>query len=74
MLLNVILRVDREISMSLSVYDVVVPTMVHGLNVLDSFLDHAQTLERSKQMSPGAVLEARLAPDMLTFGEQFGVC
>ena len=59
--------------MSLAVYDVIVPTMLHGLYVLDNFLDHAQTLERSKRMDPGTVLEARLAPDMLTFGEQFSV-
>jgi uncharacterized protein len=58
---------------SLAVYDVIVPTMLHGLYVLDNFLDHAQTLERSKRMDPGTVLEARLAPDMLTFGEQFSV-
>jgi uncharacterized protein len=63
----------REVGMSLAVYDVIVPTMLHGLYVLDNFLDHAQTLERSKRMDPGTVLEARLAPDMLTFGEQFSV-
>ena len=57
--------------MSLAVYDVIVPTMLHGLYVLDNFLDHAQALERSKRMDPGTVLAARLAPDMLTFGEQF---
>jgi hypothetical protein len=58
---------------SLAVYDVIVPTMLHGLYVLDNFLDHAQTLERSRRMDPGTVLEARLAPDMLAFGEQFSV-
>jgi hypothetical protein len=58
---------------SLAVYDVIVPTMLHGLYVLDNFLDHAQALERSKRMDPGTVLAARLAPDMLTFGEQFSV-
>jgi hypothetical protein len=71
--LNVILRRTREVGVSLAVYDVIVPTMLHGLYVLDNFLDHAQTLERSKRMDPGTVLEARLAPDMLTFGEQFSV-
>src|SRR5580698_6013145 len=63
----------REVGVSLAVYDVIVPTMLHGLYVLDNFLDHAQALERSKRMDPGTVLAARLAPDMLTFGEQFSV-
>jgi hypothetical protein len=58
---------------SLAVYDVIVPKMLHGLYVLNNFLDHAQTLERSKWMDPGTVPGARLAPDMLTFGEQFSV-
>jgi uncharacterized protein len=41
--------------------------------VMDGYLDHAQKLERSNSLEPGSVLTAKLAPDMLTFGEQFSV-
>ncbi|MCP1743752.1 hypothetical protein J2R73_006470 [Bradyrhizobium japonicum] len=30
-----------EFDVSLSVYDVTIPVMVHGLNVMDDYLDHA---------------------------------
>ncbi|MDQ8727554.1 DUF1993 family protein [Bradyrhizobium sp. LHD-71] len=59
--------------MSLSVYDITVPVMVHGLNVMDDYLDHAQALERTKGFRPGRILDERLAPDMLTFGEQVSI-
>jgi len=58
---------------SFSVYDITVPVMVQGLNVMDDYLDHAQVLERTKGFEPGRILGERLAPDMLTFGEQFSV-
>jgi len=47
--------------------------MLHGVTVMGNYLDQAQKLERAKSLDPGSVLSARLAPDMLTFGEQFGV-
>ena len=59
--------------MSFSVYEITVPVMVRGLNVLDTYLDHAEELERSEGSEPSTVLDARLAPNMLTFGEQFSV-
>ncbi len=59
--------------MPFSVYDITVPVMVHGLNVMDDYLDHAQALERIKGFEAGRILGERLAPDMLTFGEQFSV-
>jgi hypothetical protein len=62
-----------EVGVSFSVYDITVPVMVHGLNVMDDYLDHAQTLERTKGLEPGSVLGERLAADMRTFGEQFSV-
>jgi hypothetical protein len=58
---------------SFSVYEITVPVMVHGLNVLDTYLDFAETLERKEGIETGMVLEARLAPDMLTFGQQVSV-
>jgi hypothetical protein len=62
-----------EAGVSFSVYDITVLVMVHGLNVMDDYLDHAQALERTKGLKPGSVLVERLSPDMLTFGEQFSV-
>ena len=59
--------------MSFSVYDITVPVMMHGLNVMDDYLDHAQALEHTEGFEPGRILAERLAPDMLTFGEQFAV-
>lgn len=59
--------------MSFSVYEITVPVMAHGLNVMDNYLDHAKALERSKGFASGRILGERLAPDMLTFGEQFSV-
>ena len=59
--------------MSFSVYDITVPVMVHGLNVMDKYLDDAKALERFKGFEAGAILGERLAPDMITFGEQFSV-
>ena len=47
--------------------------MVHGLNVMDDYLDDAQALERSRTFASGRILTEGLAPDMLTFGEQFSV-
>jgi hypothetical protein len=40
---------------------------------MDDYLDHAQALERTKGFEPGRILTERLAPDMVTFGEQFSV-
>src|SRR3954470_13303874 len=62
-----------EFDVSLSVYDITVPVMVHGLNVMDDYLDHAQALERTRGYEPGRILGERLASDMLSFGEQFSV-
>ncbi|MBR0821104.1 DUF1993 family protein [Bradyrhizobium liaoningense] len=62
-----------EFGVSFSIYEITVPVMVHGLNVMDDYLDHAQALERTKGVEPGRILRERLVPDMLTFGEQFSV-
>ena len=48
--------------MSFSVYDITVPVMVHGLNVMDDYLDHAQALERTKGLSLGASLASGSRP------------
>jgi len=59
--------------MTFSVFDTVIPGMAHGFAVLDTYLDHGKALEQEKGLQSGEVLRARLAPDMLTFGEQFSV-
>lgn len=47
--------------------------MLHGLSVLDDYLDHAQALERAIGLTPGEVLQARLTSNMLSFGEQSSI-
>jgi uncharacterized protein len=56
-----------------SVYDVTVPVMSHGLNVLDDYLEYARSLAAGRGQPVSTVLEARLAPDMLSFAEQISV-
>jgi hypothetical protein len=59
--------------MSFSVFEIIVPGMLHGLNVLDDYVGYAAQFAESTGRSPEDVLSARLAPDMLTFAEQIGV-
>jgi uncharacterized protein len=56
-----------------SVYEAVVPVMIHGLGVMGDYIGHAEKLAAAKQMSVAEVLAARLAPDMLTLAEQISV-
>ena len=62
-----------ELDVSFSVYDITVPVMVHGLDVMDDYLDHAHAFECMRGLEPGTILGERLASDMLSFGEQFSV-
>ena len=59
--------------MTFSVFDAVIPGMAHGFVVLDTYLDHGKAFEEARGLQSGEVLRARLAPDMLSFGEQFSV-
>src|SRR5215468_104683 len=59
--------------MSLSAYEVTIPTMLRGLDVLDHYLDEASKLPASHDKSITDVLGARLAPDMLNFAEQINI-
>jgi hypothetical protein len=47
--------------------------MTHGLNVLDDYVGYAQAFAEKEGRQPEEVFGARLAPDMLTFGEQISV-
>jgi uncharacterized protein len=62
-----------EVVVSFSVHEITVPLIVQGLMVMDDYLDHAQAFERANGLAPETVLGARLADDMLSFGEQFSV-
>lgn len=59
--------------MPFSVYEVTIPVMIHGLNVVDDYIGHAQALAETRGWPEQQVFGARLAPDMLTFGEQVAV-
>jgi hypothetical protein len=56
--------------MSLSLYEVAIPTLLHGLrqlgHVLEAGVSHAQT----RGIAPETLIQARLAPDMLPLSAQ----
>jgi hypothetical protein len=56
--------------MPLSIYEIVIPPMIHGLGVMDDYIGQAERLAAAKQVPIEEILDARLAPDMLTFEEQ----
>ena len=61
--------------MPLSTYEIVVPPMIHGLGVMDDYIGHAEKLAEARQLPVENVLNARLAPDMLSLEEQIqAVC
>jgi hypothetical protein len=51
-------------------YELTVPTFLRGFAVLSSYLEKAEEFARAKGLEPGEVIQARLAPDMLTFAGQ----
>ena len=51
-----------EVSVSLSVYDITVPLMLHGLNVMDDYLDYAQALDGPRRLSLGGFLASGSRP------------
>lgn len=59
--------------MSLSVHEIVVPTMILGLGVMDDYVDHAARFAAAKMIPISEILDTRLAPDMLSFAEQIAV-
>jgi hypothetical protein len=59
--------------MPLSVYEAVVPVMIHGLGVMDDYIGYAEKIATAEDMPVAEVLGARLAPDMLTLAEQISV-
>jgi hypothetical protein len=59
--------------MPLSVYEIVVPPMIHGLGVMDDYIYHAERLAAAKQAPVSDIVDACLAPNMLPFGGQIAV-
>lgn len=59
--------------MSFSVYDVIVPVMINGLNVMDDYIDYAKEFADKAGWSEEQILNARLASDMLSLAEQISV-
>jgi uncharacterized protein len=58
--------------MTYSAYDITIPVMLRGLRTFEHYLDEATKLA-SSQISLTEIVGARLAPDMLSFGEQVDV-
>lgn len=56
--------------MALSMYDVSIPGMLRGFGVLSNYLDKAAEFAQANGWPATRLLEARLAPDMFTFGQQ----
>lgn len=52
--------------MSISLYDATVPVFLRGLDTLDAILAKGRAFADSEGMGLTSLLEARLAPDMLT--------
>lgn len=59
--------------MPFSVYEATIPPIIHGLNVVDDYLSHAQAFAEDRGWPDEQILGSRLASDMLTLGEQIAV-
>ena len=56
--------------MPISMYQASVPVFVHGLSVLTHLLQQGEAHARETSIDPASIVEARLAPDMLTLAGQ----
>jgi len=56
--------------MSLSIYEILVPSATRFLGTLDKILDKAADFAKRKEIDPAVLLNARLAPDMFPFTRQ----
>lgn len=57
-------------STALTMFDLTVPVMLRGFRVLDHYLDLAEAHAREHGLAANALIEARLAPDMLPLAGQ----
>ncbi|WP_254065973.1 MULTISPECIES: DUF1993 family protein [unclassified Acidisoma] len=51
-------------------YDVSVPVLLRGLNILSAYLDKAATFAAERNIDPAVLISARLAPDMMSLAGQ----
>ncbi len=56
--------------MALSMYEISVPQIVRGLTQLEHILAKGAAHAKEKDLDPGQLVQARLAPDMLTLAGQ----
>ncbi|MGA0530933.1 DUF1993 domain-containing protein [Hansschlegelia sp. KR7-227] len=56
--------------MTLSLYDVTIPTLLRALDNLSAILAKGEAFAQSEGLDPGALVQARLAPDMLPLAGQ----
>lgn len=56
--------------MSITPYDLTIPAFQHGFSVLSKLLDKAEAFAEEKKFKPEVLVDARLAPDMLTLAGQ----
>ena len=56
--------------MAISLYDVSVPVLTRGLNVLSTYLDKAEAHTKEKGIEPATIIGARLFPDMYPLSGQ----
>ena len=56
--------------MSVSLYEVSVPPMIHALQNLSTLIDKARAHAEAKKIDPAVFVQARLFPDMLPFSRQ----
>ena len=59
--------------MSLNAYEATIPVMDRGLNLLDNYVDEAARVAEAQGRPVEEILNARLAPDMLSFAEQITI-
>lgn len=60
--------------MPFSLYDAVVPSNLQILDALDGVLEKAEAFGRERGMTEAALIDTRLAPDMLPLGYQVKSC
>jgi uncharacterized protein len=56
--------------MPLTMYDLTIPTLLRGFDVLSTYVDKASAFAREQGIAPAELIQSRLAPDMLPFSGQ----
>lgn len=56
--------------MPLTMYELTIPTLLRGFDVLSTYLGKASAFALEKAIEPADLIQSRLAPDMLPFGAQ----